>query len=132
MELLERFKMEHIHMALVFDEYGGLEGLITSTDLLEAIVGNINLPPVPLIVQRKDKSWLIDGTLTFVDLLEVLKMDEPARVWESNYHTVGGFMFSMMSGIPAEGEYVDWEGFRFEVVDMDGYRVDKVLVSAID
>ena len=62
-------------MALVFDEYGGLEGLVTSTDLLEAIVGNIDLPSAPLIIQRQDSSWLVDGSLPFVELLDFLEKD---------------------------------------------------------
>ena len=131
LDLLERLKEEHAHLALVFDEYGGLEGLVTSTDLLEAIVGNIDVPPVPLVVPREDGSWLVDGMLTFIELLELLEMDTTTRVRESHYQTVGGFMLSMFNGTPAEGEHVDWEGFRFEVVDMDGFRVDKVVVSNI-
>lgn len=131
LELLERLKEEHAHMALVFDEYGGLEGLVTSTDLLEAIVGNIDLPFAPLIVAREDNSWLVDGTLPFVDLLELLEIDAPARMRDGSYQTVGGFMLSMLKDVPEEGESVDWEGYRFEVVDMDGFRVDKVLVAPI-
>lgn len=131
LELLERFKEKHVHLALVFDEYGGLEGLVTSTDLLEAIVGNIDMPLVPLIIPREDGSWLVDGTLTFIELLELLEMDTPARVRKSHFQSVGGFLLSMFKGIPVEGEYVDWEGFRFEIVDMDGFRVDKVIVSNI-
>lgn len=130
LELLEQFKKEHVHMALVFDEYGGLEGLVTSTDLLEAIVGNIDLPSAPLIIPRQNNSWLVDGTLPFIELLELLEIDELTNEHEGHYQTVGGFMLSILQGVPTEGEYVDWEGFRFEVVDMDGFRVDKVLVSA--
>lgn len=129
LELLERFKEEHVHMALVFDEYGGLEGLVTSTDLLEAIVGNIDLPFAPLVVAREDNSWLVDGTLPFVELLDLLEVDAPAR--DGSYQTVGGFMLSLLKDVPEEGEYVDWHGYRFEVVDMDGFRVDKVLVSPV-
>jgi putative hemolysin len=131
LELLERFKKEHVHMALVFDEYGGLVGLVTSTDLLEAIVGNIDLPFVPLFIPRQDDSWLVDGTLSFVELLELLERDDLANVHEGHYQTVGGFMLSILQGVPTEGEHIDWEGYRFEVVDMDGFRVDKLLVSAI-
>lgn len=131
LELLDRFKEEHAHMALVFDEYGGLEGLITSTDLLEAIVGNIDLPSAPSIIQRQDNSWIIDGSLPFVELLDFLEKDDLARVSEGRYQSVGGFMLSLLKEVPTEGKYVDWEGFRFEVIDMDGFRVDKVLLSII-
>jgi putative hemolysin len=116
---------------LVFDEYGGLEGLVTSTDLLEAIVGNIDLPSAPLIIQRQDNSWLVDGSLPFVELLDFLEKDNLARVSEGRYQSVGGFMLSILKEVPTEGKYVNWEGFRFEVMDMDGFRVDKVIVSII-
>lgn len=129
LNLLERFKEEHVHLALVFDEFGGLEGLVTSTDLLEAIIGHIDVPFVPLITARGDGSWLVDGMLPFVELLEILEMDNSARVRDSHYQTIGGFVLSELREIPTEGAHVEWEGFRFEVVDMDGFRVDKVMVS---
>lgn len=131
LDLLDRFKKEHGHMALVFDEYGGLEGLVTSTDLVEAIVGNIDLPAAPSIIQRKDNSWLVDGSMPFVELLDFFEKEYLAGVGEGHYQSVGGFMLSMLKEVPAEGEVINWEGFRFEVVDMDGFRVDKVLVSVI-
>lgn len=131
LDLLERFKAEHTDMALVFDEYGGLEGLVTSTDLLEAIVGDIDSSLVPLITRRQDNSWLVDGMLPIIELLELLELDDLPRVGESYYQTVGGFMLFALKGVPTEGQYFDWGGFRFEVMDMDGLRVDKVLVSAI-
>lgn len=128
LELLERFKEEHVHMALVFDEYGGLEGLVTSNDLLEAIVGNIDAPFAPMIVQREDGSWLIDGTLPFVDLLNLLNIHDAERVHDGSYQTVGGFMLSLLKDVPQEGQSIDYKGYQFEVMDMDGFRVDKVLV----
>ena len=131
LELLERFKQEHKHMALVFDEYGGLKGLVTSTDLLEAIVGDIDLSPIPPVVLRKDNSRLVDGMLPIVDLLEILDLDALPKV-KGRYQTVGGFMMSALGKVPIEGECFDWEGFRFEVVDMDGFRVDKVLVHPLE
>ncbi len=131
LDLLDRFKKEHGHMALVFDEYGGLEGLITSTDLVEAIVGNIDLPSAPSIIQRKDNSWLVDGSMPFVELLDFFEKEELEGVSEGHYQSVGGFMLSTLKEVPTEGESINWEGFRFEVIDMDGFRVDKVLVSII-
>lgn len=131
LDLLDRFKQEHGHMALVFDEYGGLEGVVTSTDLMEAIVGNIDLPTAPSIVRRKDNSWLVDGSMPFVELLDFLAKDDLEEVGKGHYQSLGGFMLSMLKELPTEGEVLDWEGLRFEVVDMDGFRVDKVLVSII-
>lgn len=129
LELLERFKEKHTHMALVFDEYGGLEGLVTSNDLLEAIVGDIDSPLTPLITQRYDNSWLVDGMLPIIELLELLELEDTFGVSEGYYQTVGGFMMSALKGVPVAGEYFEWGGFRFEIMDMDGLRVDKVLVS---
>ena len=131
LELLERFKKKHKHMALVFDEYGGLTGLVTSTDLLEAIVGDIDLSLIPPVVRRKDNSRLVDGMLPVIDLLEILDLDALPSV-KGRYQTVGGFMMSALGKIPIEGEYFDWHRFRFEVVDMDGSRVDKVLVHPLE
>ena len=128
LELLERFKQEHKHMALVFDEYGGLQGLVTSTDLLEAIVGDIDPPRIAPIIQRSDSSWLVEGLYPIEDLLEVLGLDSLPRI-KGRYQTIGGFMMAALEKVPAEGEYFDWHCFRFEVVDMDDLRVDKVLVS---
>jgi putative hemolysin len=131
LELLERFKKEHKHMALVFDEYGGLKGLVTSTDLLEAIVGDIDLSLIPPVVLQKDNSRLVDGMVPVIDLLEILDLDALPSV-KGRYQTVGGFMMSALGKVPIEGEYFDWDRFRFEVVDMDGFRVDKVLVHPLE
>jgi len=130
LELLERFKKEHKHMAVVFDEYGGLQGLVTSTDLLESIVGDIDLPRTNPIIPRKDNSWLVEGMCPIIDLLEILGLNTLPRI-KGRYQTVGGFMMATLEKVPTEGEYFDWQGFRFEVMDMDGFRVDKVLVFAL-
>ena len=125
--LLTRFRETHSHMALVFDEYGGVEGLVTTNDLLEAIVGDIDAPDM-LVTQREDGSWLVDGMLPIVELLELLDRDDFA-MGEGSFQTVGGFMVSVLGGIPAEGQSFAAGGLRFEVMDMDRLRVDKVLVS---
>lgn len=131
LDLLERFKTSHAHMALVIDEYGGLAGLVTSNDLLEAIVGDIDRPATPPIVERADGSWLLDGLLPVVDLLELLGWEDMPPLGKSHYHTVGGLMMAALEEVPAEGATFVCQGFRFEVVDMDGLRVDKVLVTAV-
>lgn len=130
LELLNRFKQEHVHMALVLDEYGGLEGLVTSTDLLEAIVGDIDLPVEPGVIQREDGTWLVDGLLPVVELMDLLDLDDLPNVGKGYYQTVGGLMMANLERVPVEGDYFDWGGFRFEVLDMDGLRVDKVLAAA--
>ncbi len=126
-ELLERFKKERKHMALVFDEFGGLKGLVTSGDLMDAIVGDIDPPLISPIVRRSDNSWLVDGMYPIIDLLEDIELDSLPTV-KGRYQTIGGFMMAALEKVPVEGEYYDWNNFRFEVIDMDAYRVDKVLV----
>ena len=130
LDLLQRFKEEHKHMSLVFDEYGALQGLVTSNDLLEAIVGDIDPPRTSPIVQRADNSWLVEGMYPIVDLLDLLGLDDPPI--KGRYKTIGGFMMSVLEKVPKEGEFFDWQHFRFEVVDMDNWRVDKVLVSSLE
>lgn len=132
LDLLERFKTSHTHMALVIDEYGGLAGLVTSNDLLEAIVGDIDRPVNPPIVQRTDGSWLLDGLLPVVDLLELVGWEELPPLGKGHYHTVGGLMMAALEEVPTEGASFVCQGFRFEVVDMDGLRVDKVLLTAVN
>lgn len=127
---LERFKQTGAHLALLVDEFGGIEGLVTLINILEALVGDIPTQDemdTPPIVQRADGSWLVDGLLLideFQDVIDVYTL--PGR---DSYQTVGGFMILMLGRMPAAGDYFVWNGYRFEVVDMDGNRVDKVLVQ---
>jgi putative hemolysin len=131
LKALERFKMSGLHMALVIDEYGGIEGLVTLIDILEAIVGDIPTEEEiaePPIVEREDGSWLVDGLVTISDFQEAF--DLRSLPGEGNYYTVGGFVIYMLGRVPISGAHFGWGGFRFEVADMDGNRVDKVLISA--
>lgn len=129
---LERFKQSGIHMALLIDEYGGIEGVVTLFDILEAIVGDIpTLGEIeePPIVQREDGSWLVDGLLAideFADHFDIRSMPS-----EGAYQTLGGFMVLMIGSVPSAGDYFEWEGMRLEVADMDGNRVDKVLIALL-
>lgn len=130
MTALERFRDTGIHIALVVDEYGGIEGLITLFDVLEAIVGDI--PTVeeltePLIVERNETSWLVDGLIAIDDFKETF--DIHALPGEGKYNTLGGFVVFMIGSMPTAGAHFGWGGFRFEVADMDGHRVDKVLLE---
>lgn len=131
LKALEQFKNSGLHMALVIDEYGGIEGLVTLIDILEAIVGDIPTQDEidePPIIQREDGSWLVDGLLTISDFLNEFNLS--ALPGEGNYHTLGGFMIYMLGQVPVSGAHFGWGGLRFEVADMDGKRVDKVLISA--
>ena len=129
MKVLELFKQSGIHVSLVVDEYGSVQGLVTLKDILEEIVGDI--PSVeeleqPLAVQREDGSWLLDGMLLVDDFKEIFGIKELPG--EGIYQTLGGFVLMHMGRIPAVGNHFEWSGLRFEVVDMDKNRIDKVLV----
>ena len=132
-QLLEQFKKTGKHIAVVKDEFGGVQGLVTLIDVLEAIVGDLPSPgdrAQPEAKQREDGSWLLDATLPTGELktllgLEVLLPHEG----HADYHTVGGLMVTQLGRIPTAGDYFDWSGWRFEVVDMDKRRVDKVLIA---
>ena len=135
LKVLKLFKEKGRHIALVTDEYGGIEGMITHNDILEDIVGHIPTAgepsAEPQVQQRKDGAWLVDGLLNIDDLKEILKTAELPNEKDGRYHTVGGLMISQLQGIPTAGQYFEWQGVRFEVVDMDGRRVDKVLIAPI-
>ena len=129
---LEAFKRTGMPIALVLDERGHIEGLITLTDVLEALVGNV--PDADecvevLILRREDGSWLVDGLLAAEELKERLELIGLPREEEADYQTVGGMMMDALGRVPAAGDRFEWEGYSFEVVDMDGLRVDKVLVT---
>jgi putative hemolysin len=128
--MLELFKESGNHLALVLDEYGGVQGLVTFYDVLEALVGDIPTveEPEPAVVEREEGSWLIDGSLPVDELEELLEVHEAPGA-EREYQTVGGLVMVQLGHIPSSAEAFEWHGYRIEVVDMDGNRVDKVLVT---
>src|SRR6266481_5537703 len=134
LKLLEMFKKSRTHMALVVDEYGGVEGLITLNDILEDLVGDVasvDMPEEKQVVQRPDGSWLIDGKLQIDDLKEVLNIAKLPEEESGSYQTLGGLVMLQVGRVPVTGDVFEAAGHRFEVVDMDGKRVDKVLVSRV-
>lgn len=129
---LERFKQTGIQVALLVDEFGGVEGLVTLIDMMEAIVGDIpTLEEIaePPVVRRDDGSYLVEGYLDVDDLKELLQADILPD--EGDYQTLGGFVVSLIGRLPRVGDHADWGGYRFEIVDMDGNRVDKVLIGRV-
>jgi putative hemolysin len=133
-QLLEQFKRTGKHIALVADEFGSIQGLVTINDVFEAIVGA--LPEsgrriAPEAKQREDGSWLIDATLAIDDLKTMLSLDVLPHEDRTDFQTLGGFVMTHFGRIPAAGDFFDHEGWRFEVVDMDRHRIDKVLVTRI-
>lgn len=134
LSVLEQFKRSGIHIALVTDEFGGVEGLVTLNDLMEGIVGD--LPSVddeeePLVVTREDGSWLVDAGLDLDAFTELIDHDIFGIDQEGRYHTLAGFVMHVLERIPREADHFEWQGYRFEVMDMDGKRVDKLLVTPI-
>jgi putative hemolysin len=128
LDALERLRGDPIGMALVMDEYGSFEGVVTASDLLEAIVGELGpapQDPSPQAVQRHDGSLLLDGMMASDELKS--RLDLPDLPREGTYHTVAGLMLALLQRVPKEGDRIVWAGWRFEIVAMDGRRVDKVL-----
>jgi len=130
--LIDTFRKEGSQLALVMNEYGEVEGLVTDSDFLGAIVGEIGetgAPPAPGIVRRDDGTWLVEGGLPIEELQDALELGELPGQDEHEYTTVAGFVLYRLGRIPQPADHFEWEGWRFEVVDMDGRRVDKVMVG---
>jgi putative hemolysin len=125
---LELFKEKNTELLLVVDEFGGLQGLLTINDILEEIVGAMEFEE-PQATQRQDGSWLLDGMLEVDEFKELFEFD--ALPHEDEYETLSGFMMTSLGRVPNSADNFDWNGFRFEVMDMDGRRVDKVLVTKL-
>ena len=133
MTLLEQFKRTHLPLALVIDESGDVEGLVSLTDVVSSIVGDLPDEPgeEPMIVRRDDGSWLLDGALDLDTMFRTLRTDSLVdEADRQRYHTLGGFAMLSLGRVPRTGDRFEKGAFRFEVVDMDGNRVDRVLVSS--
>jgi putative hemolysin len=131
-QVLERFKTTKIHSCFIVDEYGTLLGMITLNDILEAIVGDI--PQTGQedyeIIERKDGTYLVDAQIPFYDFLEKFeKADWIKEDQQQEYDTLAGFILHELEHIPHTGETLSWRGFDLEIIDMDGHRIDKVLVK---
>jgi putative hemolysin len=128
-DALERMRHDPVGIAVVLDEYGSFEGVVTTSDLLEAIVGELGPADAPEqpgeAVQRADGSLLLDGMMPSDELRA--QLDLPPLPYQGSYHTVAGLMLALLRRVPREGDRIVWAGWRFEIVDMDGRRVDKVL-----
>jgi putative hemolysin len=132
LHILELFKQTGKHIAFVVDEYGGIEGLLTHHDILEAIAGDIAISEKHAgakAVQRHDGSWLLDGMLAIDEFKEIFHLEVLPGEKKDAYQTLGGFLFTQMGRVPSVSDSFVWENLRFEIVDMDGKRIDKVLVS---
>jgi putative hemolysin len=132
--ILELFKQSGTHIAVVVDEYGVIQGLVTLNDVLVELVGDmpsIDQQEEPMAVQREDGSWLIDGMYSVEDFFELFGIKQDPRHQRNNYQTLAGLVITHLGRIPTAADHFEWQDFRFEVMDMDGNRVDKVLVMPI-
>ena len=134
MELLDQFRASSAQLVFVVDEYGEVQGMITVLDVLEAITGEFTTPTSEdsWAVRRDDGSWLFDGLIPVPELKDRLALKELPEEDRGRYNTLAGMIMLLLGRLPATADSVEWEGWRFEVVDLDGKRVDKVLVSALE
>ncbi|HEX2999778.1 MAG TPA: hemolysin family protein, partial [Armatimonadota bacterium] len=132
--LLSRFRQERTHLAIVLDEFGATAGMITLEDVLEELVGEIHgelrVEEGP-ILKRTANTWLVDGTVSLDDLRDVIPIEEWPERAHLGYSTLAGFLLARLGHIPTRGESTEWQGYCFEIVDMDGRRIDQVLITRL-
>ncbi|HEY0817339.1 MAG TPA: hemolysin family protein [Rhizobacter sp.] len=133
MELLEQFRVSSAQLVFVVDEYGEVQGVITVRDVMEAITGEFTTPAADdaWAVQRQDGSWLFDGLIPVPELKDRLDLRELPEEDRGRYNTLAGMVMLLLGRLPQTADAVEWEGWRFEVIDLDGKRVDKVLATAL-
>ncbi len=134
MELLEQFRAARTDLVFVVDEYGAVQGVITERDLLEAITGEFGTPSDEdaWAIRRSDGSWLMDGLIPVPEMKDRLELKDLPEEDRGRYNTLAGMIMLLLGRLPRTTDAVEWEGWRFEVVDLDGKRVDKVLVARIE
>jgi len=133
--VIDQMRRQRSSIAIVVDEYGGVEGLLTLNDVLSDVVGEIDDPHASNVkggVRREDGSWLLDGVFPAHELRELFDIERLPGEREGRYETVGGFAMDQLGRIPQAAESFVWDRFRFEVIDMDGMRIDKILVSRVE
>ena len=135
LKLLEIFREEQQTLALVVDEYGDIQGMVSANDLLDAVLGRVQASEASeneaLVVTRADGSFLVDGRLSSEELRELLSLNTLPGEEEHDFHTAAGLVIARFGRIPHAGEHFDWQGWRLEVVDLDGARIDKLLIARL-
>lgn len=133
MDLLEQFRSSDAHMVLIIDEYGEINGLVTLQDVLEAVTGEFSPrnPEDAWAIQRADGSWLLDGLIPIPELKDRLGIKNLPQEDKGPYHTLGGLAMWLSGQLPQTGDVLNWKGWRLEVVDLDGKRIDKILATPI-
>ena len=133
LQMLQIFKNSRTHIALVIDEHGGVQGLVTMNDVLEAIVGEMQTNGAEsLAIMREDGSYLLDGVLSIDEFADIFNIRSSLEMERGDYHTLAGFVLVRCGQIPKTADVFEWQNLRFEIMDMDGRRVDKVLVSRLE
>lgn len=129
-KVLEKFRKERMHYAFVLDEYGAVQGMVSMDDILDALIGDVTEynQSEYQIVQRDDKSWLADGAFPFFEFLNYFGLSS-GEATSGDYNTLAGLVLEQLSHIPKSGEKIQWNQFTFEVVDMDGFKIDKLLIT---
>ncbi|MFN5335551.1 MAG: hemolysin family protein [Bacteroidota bacterium] len=129
-QVLEKFKEQKIHCCFIVDEYGSVQGMITLNDILEAIVGDMPEPESDeyAILKREDGTYLIDAQIPFYDFLSYFEKTDWMHEGEQEFNTLAGFILHTLERIPKTGDHFNWKDFTFEIIDMDGHRIDKILV----
>ena len=133
LKLIDQFKKAQTDYAIVVDEFGSFSGIVTLNDLFKALIGDVNITPEvqPEIVQRDENTWLVDGVFSFDEFLRHFDLEAINIHKENDFYTLSGFVMFITRHIPKTGETFTWENYLFEVVDMDGLRVDKVMVTKL-
>lgn len=133
MALLDAFRARNTHIMFVIDEYGEVQGMVTMHDLIESLTGEFQTENTEEAwsVQRADGSWLLDGLIPIMELKDCLALRSVPDEDKSHYHTLSGLVMWMLGRMPVTGDIVEWEGWKLEVVDLDGKRIDKVLATRI-
>ena len=132
-DLLDHFRGSPVQMVFVVDEYGVVQGVITLRDVLEAITGEFtpHLAEDAWTVQRADGSWLVDGLIPVPELKDRLEIKELPEEDRGRYNTLAGLVMLLLGRLPRTTDAVEWDTWRFEVVDMDGKRIDKILATSL-
>lgn len=125
---LEQFKQARVKYGLVTDEFGGIQGIVTLKDIMEGLIGQVpEMGEEQEITPRADGTWLVDGQFSFYDFLEYFDLEDLYA--EHDYNTLSGLILEILERVPKTGDKLTWLNFEFEIVDMDGARIDKVLVK---
>ena len=133
-KVMEKFKESQLHSCFIVDEYGSVLGMITLKDILEAIIGDMPQEDDDEyeVIKREDGSFLVDGQIPFYDFLSYFDKTDWMNEGEQEFDTIAGFILHKLKRIPTASEKLEWNGFDFEIIDMDGHRIDKVLVKISD